>query len=256
MTRVMYDAIHVNVPAIPLVNDELVAGYVTGTADVIWTPADWARFPGNSHVTIDQGANGAPALAANVVDFESGAYTPAQADSRMKSATSSRPTIYAAPDTLTQIAAATDWRGDVWVPHSEDGPPDAGTFPVPDGFNLIGIQWNFTHNNYDESVVYDDYWPEKAPVTTPDPTEFAAPANLKQTAESVTVDIAWDAVAGDPASYTVLAIQLDGVIAARLVTATNSATINGLTRGWSYRVYVWANGGTIAPPHAVIGITV
>ena len=70
----MIDAIHAYVTNVPAGTPK-VAGYVTGTPDIVWTSADWARFPGSGHVRIDQ----SPALAhwasgaADVADMENGA---------------------------------------------------------------------------------------------------------------------------------------------------------------------------------------
>jgi hypothetical protein len=47
------DTTHVNVDKLPA-NLIAVMGYDTGTPDVLWIPPDWARFPGASHVNLDQ----------------------------------------------------------------------------------------------------------------------------------------------------------------------------------------------------------
>ena len=51
----------------------IVAGYVDGL--YAWKPADWARFPHATHVTI---ATGAASLLADVLDVENGDATPAE----------------------------------------------------------------------------------------------------------------------------------------------------------------------------------
>lgn len=73
---VMLDAIRGNVSNIP-VKTPKVAGYVTGTADIEWTPASWARFPSSGKVRIDQSPELASWVsgAADVADMESGAAT-------------------------------------------------------------------------------------------------------------------------------------------------------------------------------------
>jgi hypothetical protein len=77
---VMIDATHSSAGNVP-VSTSKVAGYVTGTGNIEWTPSDWARFPSSGHVRIDQ----SPALAAwasgaaDVADVESGAATVASA---------------------------------------------------------------------------------------------------------------------------------------------------------------------------------
>jgi hypothetical protein len=71
---VMMDAIHPDAAAIPAATQK-VAGYVTGSEDILWTAQDWDRFPKAGHVRIDQ----SPELAlwadggADVADMESGA---------------------------------------------------------------------------------------------------------------------------------------------------------------------------------------
>lgn len=79
----MYDATHANVPHIPA-DAEKVAGYITGTADVQWTAADWALFPHAGHVQIDQGFGSAATSqhdvhVLKVIDSEPGAFSPAGA---------------------------------------------------------------------------------------------------------------------------------------------------------------------------------
>ncbi|HCU93713.1 MAG TPA: hypothetical protein DHU96_13700 [Actinobacteria bacterium] len=49
----MIDATHAEVKNIPQ-GTRRNAGYVTGTADIRWTPADWPSFPNAGHVRIDQ----------------------------------------------------------------------------------------------------------------------------------------------------------------------------------------------------------
>lgn len=79
----MYDATHANVAHIPA-GAQKVAGYITGTPDIQWTPDDWARFPHAGHVQIDQGY-GSDATSQHdihvlkVIDSEPGAFSPAGA---------------------------------------------------------------------------------------------------------------------------------------------------------------------------------
>jgi hypothetical protein len=73
---VMIDAISSNVANVPASAGK-VAGYVTGTPDIQWTAADWARFPRAGHVRIDQSPDLASWIsgAADVADIENGAGT-------------------------------------------------------------------------------------------------------------------------------------------------------------------------------------
>jgi hypothetical protein len=57
-----------------------------------------------------------------------------------------------------------------------------------------------------------------------------------------------------PASYTVVAIGLDGKEYARDTTTTPQYLLQNLNNGWTYKVRVWANGGPSAPEHAEITI--
>lgn len=71
--------------------------------------------------------------------------------------------------------------------------------------------------------------------------------------------LGWDAVHGPsgqkPSGYTVETWQLNGKLVDKfLAHATNTSEYgaggHGLHPGWSYRTFVWANGGPEAPPHA------
>jgi hypothetical protein len=73
----MIDAIHDNVSSIPA-NAPKVAGYVTGTADIEWTAADWARFATTAKIRINQWPDSDPLLG-DVLDVETGAWTNEQA---------------------------------------------------------------------------------------------------------------------------------------------------------------------------------
>ena len=62
-----------------------------------------------------------------------------------------------------------------------------------------------------------------------------------------------------PASYTIETLQLDGVKVDQFTTTKTRALEygkggSGLHPGWSYKTYVWANDGPIAPPHATIQV--
>jgi hypothetical protein len=103
---VMIDATHADVTNIPQ-GTRKVAGYVTGTADIRWTPADWHRFPHAGHVRIDQ--QGDPSLHAAIVDCEALAATPRVAAECIRArlaAGHSRGGVYASQDTVPAVAAA------------------------------------------------------------------------------------------------------------------------------------------------------
>ena len=158
--RSMGDATHDNVSA--LVADrgnlQLIAGYVTGTSSIQWTPSDWASFPGRVLVTIDQGAYGSPVAAADVRDVESGAWTAAAAVNRA-GWTAARPTIYISLDSLPSLESA-GWQGDVWIA-DYTGTVPSGPPSIPAGMTCVA--WQYTDQGgggaYDLSAVFDPVWP-------------------------------------------------------------------------------------------------
>lgn len=80
----MIDTIHDNVGNIPITAAK-VAGYVTGTPDVLWTSADWAKFPHSGRIRINQGYHAT--LAASLwdcIDVETGAFAPADVPALVK----------------------------------------------------------------------------------------------------------------------------------------------------------------------------
>jgi len=164
----MGDATHDDVAALPAWLD-IVAGYDTGSPDIDWTAADFARFPNSVHVTIDQAFTGAPRYDSNVVDVETGAYSPAQVTNWMNHATAARPTIYvnrgnewaACVDAL----ASPNFKGDVWLSYP-DWQPGQPLPPLPAGCRYVAIQNRLDVSNaYDLSVVLDPSWPEETAMT-------------------------------------------------------------------------------------------
>lgn len=157
MTRAMGDATHDQVAAIPPWVD-LVAGYVTGTADIQWTPADWERFPVGSRVTIDQGGPGAPVYAADVIDVEAGAYVPGDVPGWIGRCTAPRPTAYVNRSNLAPVLS-TGFQGDLWLAY----PGWSAGQPLPDapGCTIVAVQHSF-FAAYDLSAVLDPTWPSPA----------------------------------------------------------------------------------------------
>jgi hypothetical protein len=242
----MWDAIRANIAAIPA-DAEMVAGYVTGTPDIRWEASDWRRYSGIRQITIDQGGIGSPVSTATVRDVEDGAWLPEPAVRDTANWNAGRRTIYCNLDTLPRVLAA-GWRGDLWlaipsnVPHAT--PPD-----VP-GCTVVAVQYKFA-GSYDQSIVYDPYWPARSPFMSG--TQYAAPALLRETA---TVSISWEPVPDvdgtSPTGYTASFLGLDGKEYLHTVTDKAQVTVTGLEKGWTYNVHVWANGGELAPPHAAI----
>lgn len=166
MTRTMGDAIHDNVAALAAAGPwDMVAGYVTGSPDILWTTADMAQFPGIPIVTIDQGFTGSPVATADVRDVENGAWTPTAAVNRA-GWTAARPTIYCNESTLPSVLAA-GWQGDLWLAIVTSQPPSSP--PVVAGCTVVAVQYALSVSGaYDVSVVFDPTWPEVT-VTTPAP---------------------------------------------------------------------------------------
>src|SRR5215469_8205772 len=171
MTRLMVDATHDGVPYIPQVG--MVAGYVTGSPDIAWTPSDWAHFPGKVLVTIDQGYTGAPRYDANVMDIETGAWSVGHVTDWMNHATQARPTVYVNRGNEQAACAAAllspRFKGDVWLAYP--GWDESMPLPMlPNGCNYVAVQ-NTYSLHYDESVVFDNDWPA-APVVVPPVTNW------------------------------------------------------------------------------------
>lgn len=167
MSRIMGDAIHDNVPALAGVPGlQLVAGYVTGSADIQWTAGDWARFPELPHVTIDQGFTGSPVAGAVVRDVETGAWLPQAAVDRA-GWTAARPTIYCNRNDLSREGGVLQcgWKGDLWLAYPGWSPG----MPLPDapGCNYVAVQAKLSvAGAYDLSFVLDPFWPWEGPVLT------------------------------------------------------------------------------------------
>lgn len=74
MTVTMLDTIGATAANIPA-STKKVAGYVTGSGDVLWHRANWALFPHAAHIRIDQAAGVGVPLESDVADYEPGAKT-------------------------------------------------------------------------------------------------------------------------------------------------------------------------------------
>jgi hypothetical protein len=163
MTRTMADSIGPNSPFIPTTVD-MVAGYDTGTLDVIWNDSDWARFPGKVQVHIDQGFGSTPEGEAHVLvfDVEKGAYSPNQAAVLIDANVTARPTIYVNRSNITATIASAitspKWKGDIWLAFPDWNGDTAELPPIPSGCQIVAVQKDFL-NLYDLSTVLDSSWP-------------------------------------------------------------------------------------------------
>ena len=155
-----YDAISANIGSIPA-NAIAVAGYVTGTPDIVWTQADFDKFPLAHKEYIDQG-NGSPWRAPTVIDIENGALTV----SDIPAYKSQYPDIIVYCMQSNLAAVANVFTGRVWLA--------APSYPADDqavslaaelhkeypGLDIIAIQ-NVWGNTFDRSIILE------APVVTP-----------------------------------------------------------------------------------------
>lgn len=148
----MIDTIHDNVRNIP-VGTPRVAGYVTGTADIKWTPQDWARFPKSGKAPIDQ-SPGLAAYASNeamIADIEPLAGTvPAYVRACQERVRAGHPLcFYCSQNTVAQVSAAlvnakiplaNCW---VWIANwnlSQAG-ADAMLGTSVAGVKVVAVQW-------------------------------------------------------------------------------------------------------------------
>lgn len=110
MTTTMIDAIRTCAGNIP-VGSPKVAGYVTGTNEVLWTPQDWARFDPavTALVRIDQGLTWPPAPPSyDVLDVENLAVTAAEVPGAIQAriaAGITRTMIYGTTSALAAVEA-------------------------------------------------------------------------------------------------------------------------------------------------------
>lgn len=182
MTRTMADTIHGTVGDINALEAhqaiELVAGYTNGS--YAWTADDWARFPKQSHVTIDvNGSN----PAADVLDVEPGDATPndsaAWVRNKLLQHPSYPPILYVNRSNITAVfnaqAAAghkivRDFR--LWVATLD------GSMGIPDMTGVTAIQYAssaMTHTNVDLSLVFDGAFKPVGPTPPPPPPHVQLP---------------------------------------------------------------------------------
>ena len=164
----VYDATHDNIGVLPA--GAQVAGYTTGTADIRWTAADFAAHPRAVRIDQDPAASDP---AADVLDIESGAATPASAPGWVTRAQASRtsgarpgqrsPAVYMSQSVVTQVVNALVAGGissgvGLWIAHfgltqaqaTQMVMTASGPFPV------IGVQFRNTPV-FDVSVFSSDW---------------------------------------------------------------------------------------------------
>lgn len=181
MTRVMIDTTEAGFSAaLPVIQAldtrDIVGLYDTGSPTIKST--EWMLGKLNKDldvVMIDQGFTGSPNLTANVRDCENGAWTVARAVDKT-GWNVPRPTLYLGFPNSAQEAFNAGWRGDVWLVMASDKPPVQPP-TVPQGLNVVAVQWDFSNPAFDKSVVFDPTWPE-AKLTTPTPPNPTPPTKF------------------------------------------------------------------------------
>lgn len=166
---VVCDATHANITSLPVGQ---VAGYVTGTPDIAWTPADWSAHPGA--IRIDQTPAGTPWDAtADVDDFETSAVSLTELAGRAKLRLAAfesgtrpgqrSPLVYASATNISAVANALVNGGidsgiGLWVANWNMTDPEAvaAVSSASGPFPIRGVQF---HNagSYDMSVM-DASW--------------------------------------------------------------------------------------------------
>ena len=155
----MYDSVEPSqIPTIKQRPGIMVAGYVDGP--FAWPPQVWGNWPRESEVHIT--VTGNPEFA-DVYDVENGAGSlrdlPAFLDGRTRMG--KRGTLYTFLANVDAAARVLEGRKgvDLWVADWNDNtiPPQ-----VPGVFHLVAKQYQ-NLPTVDLSIVYDEYWPWKAP---------------------------------------------------------------------------------------------
>lgn len=205
-TVLMIDTVHGSVRNIPPGTPK-VAGYVSGTASVKWTSADWALFPDAGKVRITQGYGAQDWLACDVIDaeeLETGGWTitPAQAAQAVKARVGhgiAWTTVYGSPTNLGKVAGALDavgasagwWHGHVraWVANWDLDEAGAAALvgTTLHRMPVVAVQWaspssnprtvvpggtaTLAEANLDLSVTDPGWHPPPKPAPTPAPEQ-------------------------------------------------------------------------------------
>ena len=140
-----------------------VAGYVTGSAEIEWTTADWARFPKAGKVRINQRATADPnPKVGDVYDVEAGALTvpAAVTAAKARKAIGWTTAVYVSDsgvdDLVTALGEArlTNSGVELWVANWALNHAEAtaliGTYVR--GFKIVAVQWASPTSNPDTIV--------------------------------------------------------------------------------------------------------
>jgi hypothetical protein len=200
VTRTQLDAANpASIPRLDTYDGMLVAGYLTGSPGT-WWQGHWHQFPGAVMVAIDQHGFGEHDYAANVMDVETDCWSVQDIIKWTSECTAPRPTVYCDRDDYPLVRAV--WNGDVWL--AAPGGVNPADYP-----GVVAVQ-DLYLGNYDSSIVYDDYWPLRAPVS----------GDINITVSGDIAILSWSRVNG-AAEYAVSVETLSSVIvSASKVTAT------------------------------------
>lgn len=183
-----------------------VAGYTSGTPDILWTASDWARFPKQVHIRIEQGyGTKTPNMADyDVLDIEKGAWTPAEAAAEVKRRVEAGyqwTTLYGSNAALGAAADAIKAYGhDIWNGHvdcvlADWNLSEAEAYKIVGtevhGMTCRGVQWaspssnphtnlpgtamTLAESNVDLNVIQPGWNPPTVPRSKPVPAPVPVP---------------------------------------------------------------------------------
>lgn len=204
----MIDATHSHVINVPQ-SAKRVAGYVSGSPDILWTPSDWTLFRNSQTVRIYQGNGPLDVHNLDVVDVESGAVIPTVAASIVHARVASGikwTTIYASESNLQITAnAVKEFGSDLFTGHvfawladwnlsEQEATARLGTFTA--GMTTVAVQWASPASNPDTIVpggtmalkdaqvdlsVSEDTWP--AVISQPPPAPRVLSVSIQVTSD-------------------------------------------------------------------------
>lgn len=181
-----FDATHANLSKVPTKGNPQLAGYTTGSSQIVWTSEDWAAHP--TAIRIDQSpTNTALDETADVLDFENGAATLADigpwATAALRNFESAArpgqrtPLIYASLSSITNVANALTAAGlnngkvGLWVAHWGVGEANAAldVLTANGAFPVLGFQYA-NMGAYDTDIFSLDWVNTRSSAPQPAPT--------------------------------------------------------------------------------------
>jgi len=235
-----YDCTSSNLDSTPQTRQ--LAGYTTGTPDIKWTAAQWAKFPKAIRICQDAGASD---TTADVLDVETGAATNAEAAAWYKAALANYnkgvrpgqryPCIYTSAGNVTAlvnllIADGVTSGPKLWVAHWDITQLIAEGYLLTSGgpFPIVGMQYSdgaAKGVNYDFDVWLNSWLNAVSPVDPPPAPEpsFPVPGGFSDRAEYKLL-IEWSPVAGASKYLYQVEVATTGgavIVPAGVVTATS-----------------------------------